>query len=159
MSVSQSSLRVLVVENDVLLRLTAEDMLLGLGHEIVGWANRARMAIAEAERTLPDVVLMDIQLDGPRDGIDAAREIRNRFGISSLFMTGAADSDTYRRALTAHPVAYVRKPLLLLDLKSALDPLVRVRGADTSTIHAPPAANVQFVSFDMARRSPRDGFD
>ena len=124
MSAGQSRLRVLVVENEALLRLTAEDMLLELGHEIVGWASRARTAIAEAELRQPDVVLMDIQLDGPRDGIDAAREIRSRFGITSLFMTGLSDPDTYRRALTARPLGYLRKPLQLSDLKSALHALV-----------------------------------
>ncbi|NJO34044.1 MAG: response regulator [Rhodospirillales bacterium] len=160
MSVDQPRLRVLVVENEGLLRLAVEEMLLELGHEIVGWANRARIAIDEAERTQPDVVLMDIQLDGPRDGIDAAHEIRSRFGIPSLFMTGATDPDTYRRALIAQPLGYLRKPLLLEDLKASLNSLSAVpRGVAPPSIHATPAADVQFVSFDTARKSPPDSSD
>lgn len=119
MNDGQQKLRVLVVENEMLLRLTAEDLLEELGHEIVGWASRAGGAVAEAERAQPDVVLMDIQLDGSGDGIEAAHEIRNRFGIASVFMTGMSDKETYQRAVTAKPVAYLRKPLSLPDLKTA----------------------------------------
>ena len=81
MTARQPRLRVLVVENEMLLRLAAEEIVLELGHDIVGSATSAAGAIAEAERTRPDVVLMDIQLDGEGDGVDAAREIRDRLGM------------------------------------------------------------------------------
>lgn len=157
MNAGQPRLRVLVVENESLLRLAAEEMLRELGHEVVGWANRARVAIAEAERTQPDIVLMDIQLDGPRDGIDAAREIKDRFAITSLFVTGNSDTETYRRALLTGPLGFLRKPLLLPELKSALDSFVGVPQAGALPTLASPAASVQFVSF--ARKVPPDPID
>ncbi|MGD9805864.1 MAG: response regulator [Hyphomicrobiaceae bacterium] len=160
MNVGQSRLRVLVVENEVLLQLEMEDMLSELGHEIVGWASRARTAIAETERTRPDVVLMDIQLDGPRDGIEAAHEIRERFGITSLFMTGSNDSDTYRRALATRPLGYLRKPFMLSDLRSALKPLLGMsHERAVSPTHTAPMANAQFAFFDMARKTSPSSFD
>lgn len=116
-------LRVLVVENEPLLRHAAEEMLLELGHEIVGSASRARTAIADVDRMRPDVVLMDIQLDGSRDGVDTAREIRDRFGIASVFVTGAMDEATCQRAHAARPLGYLRKPLQLPALQAALAPL------------------------------------
>lgn len=113
-------LRVLVVENELLLRLVVEEMLVDLGHEIVGWAASAQGAIAEAERTRPDIVLMDIQLDGGGDGIEAAREIRNQLGTPSVFMTGCTDVETHKRALLTRPLAYLAKPLSFTDLEEAL---------------------------------------
>jgi len=134
MTANKKRLRVLIVENEMLLQLVAEDMLEELGHEVVGWASRASSAIAETEKVRPDCVLMDIQLDGSRDGIEAARLIKERFGIQSLFMTGSNDEDTYRRALKAKPLGYLKKPLWLPDVQSALASLGRARsGATPST--------------------------
>jgi two-component system, response regulator PdtaR len=121
MTARQPRLRILVVENEMLLRLVAEELVLKLGHDIVGWASSAHGAIAEAERTRPDIVLMDIQLDGEGDGVDAAREIRDRLGIASLFTTGRADPETHKRALLTRPLGYLRKPLTHADLDAALD--------------------------------------
>jgi len=152
-------LRVLVVENEPLLRLDAEDALQDLGHDVVGWAGCVRIAITEAERTHPDVVLMDIQLDGPGDGIDAAHEIRNRFGIPSLFVTGSSGGETYQRALAAQPLGYLRKPLVLSDLQRALAPLLGTRAPDAGVIPSPSVANVRFVSFNMSRRGTSESFE
>jgi two-component system, response regulator PdtaR len=120
MTVSQGGLRVLVVEDDALLRAQVEQFLADLGHTIPGSAGSAQRAIAEAERTRPDVVLMDIELGGPEDGIYAAHQIRSRFGIPTVFMTGSTDPDTYKRALLAQPLAYLAKPILLARLREAL---------------------------------------
>jgi CheY-like chemotaxis protein len=116
----QAGLRALVVENEFWLRLDAEETLLELGHDVVGWADRARTAIAEAERTRPDFVLMDIQLDGVRDGIEAARVIKDAFGIPSLFVTGSADPTLRNRAMRTEPLGYLQKPFAPDELQSAL---------------------------------------
>lgn len=113
-------LRILIVENEFLLSLMAEDIVLDLGHEVVGYASSAATAVAQVERTRPDIVLMDVQLDGEGDGVDAAREIKDRLGIASLFMTGCADVETHRRALQIRPLGYLQKPLSPTDLASAL---------------------------------------
>jgi two-component system, response regulator PdtaR len=128
MTVGQGGLRVLVVENESLLRVQVEQFLLDLGHTIAGSARSAQRAIAEAERTRPDIVLMDIELDGPEDGIYAAHQIRSRFGILTLFMTGSTDPDTYKRALLAQPLAYLAKPISLARLREALSHLAPPAG-------------------------------
>ena len=126
---------------------------------MVGWASRARTAISEAERTRPDLVLMDIQLDGPRDGIDAAHEIRHRLGIASLFVTGTSDNETYRRALRTRPLGYLRKPLALSELKSALAPLANTLAPDANAMPSPPMASVQLASFNMAPKATPDALE
>jgi len=120
MTLRGSVLRVLVVENEPLLRALVEELVLGLGHRIAGRASSAQCAIAEVERTRPDVVLMDIELNGAEDGIYAACKIRDQFGIPSVFMTGRTDLDTNERALLARPLAYLVKPVSLAHLTEAL---------------------------------------
>jgi two-component system, response regulator PdtaR len=125
MTVRTGGLRVLVVENEALVRAHVERFLLDLGHSIAGSARSAQRAIAEAERTRPDLVLMDIGLDGPEDGIYAARQIRDRFGIPSIFMSGLPDLDTCDRAALAEPLAHLAKPVSLEQLDEALRHVVQ----------------------------------
>ena len=115
-----ATLRVLIVENEPLIRLEVSEMLTILGHDPVGWGATVHTAIEEAERLRPDVVLMDIQLDNGGDGIEAARVIRDRFNIPSLFMTGGVDPDKRQRAMATQPIGYLQKPYLLSDLEAAL---------------------------------------
>ena len=63
---------------------------------------------------------MDIRLIGSRDGIDAAAEIRRRFGIGSIFVTANTDPETRERAQAVQPVAFLEKPLTEHRLKFAL---------------------------------------
>jgi CheY-like chemotaxis protein len=69
---------------------------------------------------------MDIQLDGPRDGIEAARIIRDKFAIPSLFVTGSTDSALRNRAMMTKPLGYLKKPLVVAQLQWALSELAMV---------------------------------
>lgn len=142
MAKKPGALRLLVVENDELLREVVEGMLVVFGHDIVGRAGTAVAAVAEAERKLPDAVLMDVRLDGVGDGIDAAFAIRNRLGIRSFFLTGTTDSATRQRAALADPIGYLEKPVRLRDLETAL---ARVRG------DAPSPASYFVPPIDLMR--------
>lgn len=113
-------LRVFIVENESLLRLDAADTLTTLGHDPVGWAVTVPGAIADAERLRPDLVLMDIQLHHGGDGTEAARVIKERFNIPSLFMTAGADPETWQRAMATQPLGYLQKPFLAAELAGAL---------------------------------------
>lgn len=105
------ALRVLIVEDEFFISLNTEIMLEALGHTVVGVAVSADEAERMAERERPDVILMDIRLIGSRDGIDAAIAINDKLGIGSLFVTANTDVHTRRRALAAHPLGFLEKPL------------------------------------------------
>jgi two-component system, response regulator PdtaR len=150
-------LRLLVVENNALLRPLIAEMLNVLGHEIIGYADTALTALAEAERKRPDVVLMDVELDGAGDGIDAACAIRNSLGIRSLFLTGRTDSGTRARSVLADPIGYVQKPLTLGELAAAL---ARVHGepatVDTSsTAKRAKAGHARRLALSLVRDADR----
>jgi two-component system, response regulator PdtaR len=105
------SLRVLIVEDEFFISLHTKTLLTALGHAAVAVAVSADQAVSVAERERPDVVLMDIRLSGARDGIDAAEEIRARFGIRSIFVTANTDPETRRRAEATQPLGFLEKPL------------------------------------------------
>jgi CheY-like chemotaxis protein len=99
-------LRVLIVEDEFFISLDTQNLLQALGHDVVGIAVTAEEAVQLAGRDRPDVVLMDIRLIGPRDGIAAAAEIRANFGIGSIFVTANTDADTQARALATEPLGF-----------------------------------------------------
>jgi CheY-like chemotaxis protein len=117
------SWRVLVVEDEFFISLHMKELLETLGHEVIAIAVSADEAVNIAATELPDVVLMDIRLVGPRDGIDAAEEIRRRFGIGSIFVTANTDNETRKRALAIKPIAFLEKPLTEHRLRLGLSGL------------------------------------
>jgi len=102
--------RVLIVEDEFLIALDAEDALRDAGLDVVGIAATFEDAVDFGERMRPDLVLMDIRLASPKDGIEAAVEIRRRFGIPSMFTSANHDEATMKRAEPADPVAWLPKP-------------------------------------------------
>jgi CheY-like chemotaxis protein len=113
-------LRVLIVEDEFYISLHTRGLLQALGHVVVAVAVSADQAVTIADSERPDVVLMDIRLTGSRDGIDAADEISNRFGIASIFVTANTDYETRRRAEAVHPLGFLEKPLTEQRLRLGL---------------------------------------
>jgi two-component system, response regulator PdtaR len=122
---SLNRFRILIVEDELFVALDAQAMLEANGHHIVGITATAEEAVALAARELPDVILMDIRLVGTRDGIDAAREIRGRFNIPSLFVSATTDNHTRRRAELAQPLGFLDKPFTEQRLCLALATMLR----------------------------------
>jgi YesN/AraC family two-component response regulator len=113
-------LRILIVEDEPLIRLEMQGVAEGAGHEVVGSAATGADAIRIAEEQQPDVVLMDISLIGDMDGIDAARSIRELWGIRSLFVSAFRD-DLRDKADSARPFGFLLKPVGRTQLAEALE--------------------------------------
>lgn len=118
--------RVLIVEDEFFVAMDAEDSLTAAGFTVIGIAATADAAVALAEAQSPDIVLMDIRLVGSRDGIDAAAEIRGRFGIPAVFATAHSDPATRRRAeAAAAPLGWLSKPYSRAEVTAALGNALR----------------------------------
>jgi CheY-like chemotaxis protein len=104
------SARLLIVEDDVLLVSSLEELLSDSGFEVAGTVGSAATALSIAEERQPELALIDIQLLGPVDGIELARQLRDRFQIPAIFLSGLADPETRERALVAQPLGFLRKP-------------------------------------------------
>lgn len=102
--------RVFVVEDDALSAIMLNDLLELWGFGVCGMAHSAPAALREIERHHPDIVLMDIRLADNTDGVQAAHEIRRRFGIRSIFLTAHTDHATLTRVREAEPLGLLAKP-------------------------------------------------
>ena len=87
-----------MVEDEAITAIDLEQLLGELGYAVTGTARSATEAIIMAETGRPDLALMDIRLDQGTDGVEAAREIRDRFAIPSVFLTSHSDAATFQRA-------------------------------------------------------------
>lgn len=117
---SMSNHRIVVVEDDVFIRLDLMTHLGTAGHTIVGTADSAAEAVRVVERERPDLVLMDVRLLGDRDGIEAATEIWQRFAIRSLFVSANLDAAARAKASAANPVGFLEKPFTPHGLLAAV---------------------------------------
>lgn len=119
-----AGIAILLVEDEVLIAQDEMRLLSQLGYRVCKHVIRADQAIAAAEEYRPDLVLMDIYLAGGSDGIEAATEIGERWGIPVVFATAYSDNATLDRAEAANPAGYVLKPFqqkqLQVTLKTAL---------------------------------------
>jgi CheY-like chemotaxis protein len=115
--VAADHLKVLIVEDEFFIALDVQAHVEALGHTVVGMAVSADEAVTMVDREKPDVVLMDIRLVGPRDGIDAAVEIRDRFGVQSIFVTANTDPATLQRAQAIEPLGVLNKPVTQTGLR------------------------------------------
>jgi PAS domain S-box-containing protein len=120
MSIPIPRVRVLIVEDETIVAADLQATLEGLGYDAVGTAETGPAAIAEVERVRPDIVLMDIQLRGPTDGIAVAGEIHRRWQIPVVFVTANANGETIARAAAAGHHGYVLKPFRPSELNATL---------------------------------------
>lgn len=114
------SKRILIVEDE---RLVAEDLkntLSSFKYEVVGIAASGEDAIALAKKSEPDLILMDIMLEGSMTGIEAAKIIYDKQQTPIIFLTAYADEETLEGAIQSNPYAYLIKPFRDRDLKITL---------------------------------------
>lgn len=102
--------RILVVEDESIVAMDIQDRLESLGYEVPTTVATGERAVEKAGTLRPDLVLMDVQLQGDMDGVQAADEIRHRYGIPVVFLTANADDVTIQRAKVTEPFGYIIKP-------------------------------------------------
>jgi len=108
--------RILIVEDNWLVAVETEAALSEADYLVLGIAMSAEEAVRLCEQERPDAVLMDIRLQGASDGIEAAIQLRRRFGIGSIFMTAHGEPDTQARARAALPLGWILKPVTSAEL-------------------------------------------
>jgi len=112
---------VLVVENEVIVARTIANQLKKLGYTVAAQASCASQALAKAVEAKPDLVLIDICLNGKMDGITAAEQIRQQLNIPIVYLSACGDHDTLQRAKITQPCGYVLKPFNEKDLRVAIE--------------------------------------
>lgn len=113
--------RILIVEDEVVVAEDIKKRLLDLGYEVASIEHTGHGAIEAAEKTNPDLVLMDIMLKGNMDGIKAAGVIKDRLKLPVIFLTAFSDDETLSRAKITEPYGYLLKPFEERELHSTIE--------------------------------------
>lgn len=112
----QNNLKVLIVEDEIIIAREIEDILINLGYNVTGIASSSDEALSMVEKFKPAIVLMDIIIEGEKDGIDSALEIYQRFKIPVIYLTAHSDLNTLLRARKSLPYGYIIKPFTKRDI-------------------------------------------
>ncbi|WP_445665555.1 response regulator [Fodinibius sp. AD559] len=118
---SKEKKKVIIVEDDLILNLLYESYLERLGFETEGELVYGKTAIETAKKIDPDLVVMDISLEGDIDGIDAMLKIREFSDVPVIYITGNSDPYHVERAKETDPLDYLTKPIEFEDLKKSID--------------------------------------
>jgi len=108
---------ILIVEDEGLIALHLMEILTNAGYRVLEPVASGEEALRHLEeRPPPDLILMDITLDGSLDGIETTRQIRKRHAIPVIFLTAHSNSQIISRAKEVSPCGYIVKPVMEKDL-------------------------------------------
>lgn len=113
--------RALIVEDEVLIAEELRERLSRLGFSVIATVDSADEGVAIATRERPDLVLMDIRLRGQKDGIEAAREIREQVDLPIVYLTAYSDKLTVNRAKKTDHDGFLLKPFHRHELQSTIE--------------------------------------
>jgi len=149
-------INILIVEDEPIIAADLEDRLTEMGFGIAGLCSNGEQALELVQRQAPDLILMDIQLDGPLDGIETTKKILENHAIPVIFLTSNSDEATFARAKTTLPAAFLGKPFRGKDLKHAIE-LAISRASETGTpVAATPEAEQTYLFKDRIFIKTRD---
>ncbi|MFW5771326.1 MAG: PAS domain S-box protein [Spirochaetota bacterium] len=111
---------VLIVEDEPLIALDIKKTLEEKGYEVVGISANGTDALAMAADYKPDIVLMDIMLDGDMDGIETSMRLREQVNPAIIYVTANTNKDILSKAITTNPYGYLNKPVNEIDLLATI---------------------------------------
>jgi diguanylate cyclase len=105
-----SNKKILIVEDESIIAEDIADSLIALGYRVTGIVHSGEEALQSAAEERPDLVLMDVNLQGEIDGITTGDRMRSHFQIPVIYLTAYADENTLRRVNSTKPFGYIVKP-------------------------------------------------
>jgi len=111
---------ILIVEDEALIASYIEEVLGESGFRVAGIAASGPEALSLAAENSPALALVDIRLTGPIDGIELACQLRAKFAVPAIFLSGLIDPQTTERAQAAHPLGFLSKPFLPSQVFNAI---------------------------------------
>jgi DNA-binding NarL/FixJ family response regulator len=114
-------IKVLIVEDDPLIAIDIEQILNNLNFRVSGTAYNPEDALLSLKNNTPDIVLLDVNLDSDKDGIDVAEIINEKYQLPFIYLTAHADKTTLERAKKTKPAGYIIKPFDERDLLAGIE--------------------------------------
>jgi len=115
------AIQLLIVEDEVIIAKDLERHLRAWGYEVIGLAPSGEEAYEISLLAHPDLVLMDIRLNGEIDGIETAARIYEHLDVPVIYLTAHADEPTLQRAKLTHPLGYLMKPVDFSTLHASIE--------------------------------------
>lgn len=142
------SLKILIVEDELLTANDIQETLEKAGHQITAIAQNYKEALSSMNRSLPDLVLIDINLEDAVDGIDTAKALLTQKQMPIIYLTANSETTTVKRAAETCPTAYLLKPFrhreLAIQVELAYHNYQVSKGISTN----PFAAESLFLPFE-----------
>ena len=146
--------RILLVEDEFITLETLSAVLTEMKYEISGDAMNASDAIKILEKGETDLAILDINIQGEKDGIWLAEQIRDKYNIPFIFLTGFGDKGTVQRAIETEPFGYLIKPFNKVDIFAAIEVALKsFAKLAHSTTEAEPVDTEDSSDFILARDS------
>lgn len=117
----EQKFKILIVEDQQLVAKDIAARLTNFGYEIVGIEDTFEAAVSAFKNHKPDLVLLDININGQKNGIDIAIEINNTIPTPFIFLTAQTDAETLQKAKSTFPSAYLVKPFTTTHLSISID--------------------------------------
>ena len=118
---TEQATSILIVEDESIVALDIKHHLLRFGYRVLGPAASADAALAIVRNDHPDLVLMDIRIQGDMDGVEASRIIRQEYHLPVILLTAYADDQTLSRAKMSGPFGYILKPFDERELRTTIE--------------------------------------
>jgi len=149
-------LKTLIIEDESLLALELAETVKSLGYEVAGYATTSSMAKEYLKTQAVDLLLMDINLNEPIDGIDLYRQLKTEAPV--IYLTAYKDEETINKAITTDPLGYLVKPINLDELNAVLKlAAYKIQNRPESTPNANRLAIGGAYTFDMDEEKLFDG--
>jgi len=113
--------KIMIVDDEIIISKALRKVLEDLGYEVCQISSSGEEALEIAENEKPDLVIMDIHLQGKMDGIEAARQIKDRFGTPAIFITGYSEDEMKEKAGVTESYEYIVKPFQINEIKSSIE--------------------------------------
>lgn len=113
--------KIFIVEDESIIALTIESTLQSLGFEVIGYVPSSEECMEFLQTQTPDLILMDIRLNGKVNGIDTAKKIKKKYNIPVIFLTAYSTPELIDKAKEANPYGYIVKPFRPRDLWTSIE--------------------------------------
>ncbi len=121
---TKETVRILVVEDDMIIGANISLQLTNFGYEITGIESRGEEAISHVKANTPDLLLMDVNLKGVLSGVDTVKAIQEFCDVPVIYLTANSDEVTFKNAKETHPKAFMTKPFNKLELQRTIELVV-----------------------------------
>lgn len=117
----KDKIQILIAEDEYIVAMDIKNVLEKIGYQVTSFVNSGMDVIQKAATEMPDLILMDIILNGSMDGIETAKIIKSKYNIPIVYLTALIDEETLHKAKITEPGGYILKPFDERGLHSAIE--------------------------------------